>query len=157
MAAPQAIQRGDSLLGKRATTVRKRQAMDKTMAAGVVGRGANVSTTPTLIGVTEMGGRRYALFEQNGKSLTIEEGGQESGLSVGKINGCEVMVNGARQRVDVGTQEVAVASRQTTAVGVGPAGAVPGVQSVTVAQDMAALKLPVVPDQPYLTGPQPLR
>ncbi len=107
--------------------------------------------TPMLIGVTESGGHRYALFERNGRSVTVPENGSEGGIAVGAINGRTVVVNGVTQTIHVGQQEVGdVAEPVATMV-------VPNGNPAMVSRDMNALQLPTVPAQATLTGPQQFR
>jgi hypothetical protein len=109
---------------------------------------------PALIGVSESSGKKFALFEQNGKSVTVPENGSQNGIVVGSISGRSVMVNGVMQTLQVGPQEVADSEMNVATVSPIPVSnnGRPG----TVARDINALQLPTLPTGP-LTGPQQFR
>lgn len=114
------------------------------------------SAGPTLIGISEMGGRQYAIFETNGKAVSVPEGSQLNGITVGAIKGRDVEVNGSTRTLRVGLQEVAYGNEPVVAND-SQGGTVNGMYRPTaVTRDMTTLRLPTVDDTRPLSGPQPL-
>ncbi len=110
--------------------------------------------TPSLVGIATIDGKRYAIFERDGRPSIVPENGRGEGVEVGRIRGSEVQVNGQSRQLRVGEQEVQIGPVQVEPPVQRPtssAGAIPGASDPVL--DMQALRLPAVPARP-LSGPQ---
>lgn len=110
--------------------------------------------TPSLVGIATIDGKRYAIFERDGRPSIVPENGRGEGVEVGRIHGSEVHVNGQSRQLRVGEQEVQIGPVQVELPVQRPgasAAALPGTGDPVL--DMQALRLPAVPARP-LSGPQ---
>jgi hypothetical protein len=102
---------------------------------------------PKLVGYSEIDGKRYAVLEQNKRTLIVPAGGTRNGVRVANIESDSALVNGRLQTFQVGQQRIVVAA-PASATGASPMRAATG-----VAQS-PPLSVPL-PAGENLSGPQP--
>ncbi len=144
----------DARLTRRPTQSPPRQVAVAPAQAPAAQPAPAVTASPEAVGTAVVNGRRYALFDVQGKTTALGEKTNALGLQVGEVANDHVDVNGRRQQMRRVEQSVVVHSprkeKESSAAAARPA--LPTPELVVPEADMRALNLPRVP---ATLGPQP--